>query len=179
MAAFAIVRHQFRGRDGLHALLISPLLLPGVVTGIAMLQFFSMVGLPASFTRLWLAHMVITIPYVVRIVAAVLQGFDRTLEEAALILGANRLQTVLRITLPGIRSGLIAGGIFAFIVSFDNVVISVFLTSPTLVPLPVRIYNFIESSAKPVVASISTIQMVVIAALLLVTDRLLGFSKHI
>ena len=105
--------------------------------------------------------MVVTVPYVVRSVAAVLVGLDRSLEEAARGLGAGPFAMTRLITLPLIKPGVIAGAVFAFILSFDNVVVSIFLTTPRLVPLPIQIYNYVESSAKPIIASISTLQIAV------------------
>jgi putative spermidine/putrescine transport system permease protein len=179
LAAFGLVRYRFPGRDLANALVLSPLLLPGVVTGIALLQFFSLAGVGASFGRLLLSHVIITVPYVVRSVAAVLAGFDRSLEEAAQSLGAHPLRAVLLVTLPVVSAGVLAGAVFAFVTSFDNVVVSIFLASPTLVPLPVRLYNYVESSARPLAAAISTLQIVVIVAVLWLTERVLGFSRSL
>jgi putative spermidine/putrescine transport system permease protein len=179
LAALGIVRYRFPGRDLANSLVLSPLLLPGVITGIALLQFFAMIGVSASFGRLLLGHVIITVPYVVRSVAAVLVGFDRSLEEAAQSLGAHPVRAVLQVTLPVVRAGVIAGAVFAFVTSFDNVVVSIFLTSPTLVPLPVRLYNYVESSARPLAASISTLQILVIVGLLWLTERGLGFSRNL
>lgn len=178
LAAYGLVRYRFPGRDMMNSLVMSPLVLPGIVTGIAMLQFFTLLGGHGSFYRLLIGHVVITVPYVVRAVAAVLHGFDISMEEAAMNLGANRLRTAWYVTLPMLKSGLMAGAIFAFIMSFDNVVVSIFLTTPRIVTLPIVIYNFIEFSGRPIIASISTIQIVVIVALLYVTERMLGFSKY-
>jgi putative spermidine/putrescine transport system permease protein len=179
LGAFALARHRFAGRALLSALVMSPLVLPGLVTGIALLQFFSLFRTESSFARLLLGHVVVTVPYVVRSVGAVLVGFDRSLEEAARGLGASAWTATRLITLPLIRPGLVAGGLFAFILSFDNVVVSIFLTTPRLVPLPIQIYNYVESSARPIIASISTLQIAVIVALVVVAERLVGFSRYV
>src|SRR5262249_35521795 len=179
LAAFALTRHRFRGRALLSALVMSPLVLPGLVTGIALLQFFSLFRTEPSFWRLLIGHVVVTVPYVVRSVGAVLVGFDRSLEEAARGLGADAWTTTRLITLPLIKPGLVAGALFAFILSFDNVVVSIFLTTPRLVPLPIQIYNYVESSARPIIASISTLQIVLIVALLAVAERIVGFSRYV
>jgi len=179
LAAFALARHRFPGRALLSALVMSPLVLPGLVTGIALLQFFSLFRTEASFWRLLIAHAVVTVPYVVRSVGAVLVGFDRSLEEAARGLGADAWTTARLVTLPLVKPGLVAGAIFAFILSFDNVVVSIFLTTPRLVPLPIQIYNYVESSARPIIASISTLQIAVIVALLAVAEKLVGFSRYV
>jgi putative spermidine/putrescine transport system permease protein len=178
-AAFALARHRFRGRALLSALVMSPLVLPGLITGIALLQFFSLFRTEPSFGRLLIGHVVVTVPYVVRSVGAVLVGFDRSLEEAARGLGANAWTATRLITLPLIKPGLLAGAVFAFILSFDNVVVSIFLTTPRLVPLPIQIYNYVESSARPIIASISTLQIAVIVLLLAAAERVVGFSRYV
>jgi len=177
LGALALVRHRFPGRDLLGALVMAPAALPGLVTGIALLQFFSLFRTEPSFWRLLLGHVVVTLPYVVRSVAAVLAGLDRSLEEAARGLGAGPWAVTRLVTLPLIKPGVIAGALFAFILSFDNVVVSIFLTTPRLVPLPTQIYNYVESSARPIIASISTLQIAVIVAMLLLAERLIGFSR--
>jgi putative spermidine/putrescine transport system permease protein len=108
----------------------------------------------------------------------VLAGLDRSLEEAARGLGASPWTATRLVTLPLIKPGVVAGAVFAFILSFDNVVVSIFLTTPRLVPLPIQIYNYVESSARPIIASISTLQIAAIVAMLLVAERLVGFSRH-
>jgi putative spermidine/putrescine transport system permease protein len=179
MGAFALARHRFRGRALLSALVMAPLVLPGLITGIALLQFFSLFRTEPSFFRLFVGHLIVTVPYVVRSVGAVLVGFDTTLEEAARGLGAGPVTATRLITLPLIKPGLIAGALFAFILSFDNVVVSIFLTTPRLVPLPIQIYNYVESSARPIIASVSTLQIVVIVVLVVVAEKLVGFSRYV
>ncbi len=176
--AFALTRHRFPGRGLLSAAVMSPLVLPGLVTGIALLQFFSLFGMQPSFWRLLIGHVVVTVPYVVRSVQAVLVGFDYSLEEAARGLGANAWTASRLVTLPLIKPGVVAGAVFAFILSFDNVVVSIFLTTPRLVPLPIQIYNYVESSAKPIIASISALQIGLIVVLLLAAERLVGFTRY-
>jgi putative spermidine/putrescine transport system permease protein len=178
LGAFALARHRFPGRALLSAMVMSPLVLPGLITGIALLQFFSLFRTEPSFWRLLIGHVVITVPYVVRSVQAVLVGFDRSLEEAARGLGADPWTATRLITLPLIKPGVVAGAVFAFILSFDNVVVSIFLTTPRLVPLPIQIYNYVESSAKPIIASISTLQIALIIVLLLAAEKLVGFSRY-
>ena len=178
MAAFAIVRGRFPGRNTINTLVMSPLTMPGVITGIAMLQFYTWISIGPSLGRLVLGHTIITIPFVVRSVSAVLYGFPLSLEEAGMNLGANRLRTTFLITFPLIRSGLLAGAIFSFIVSFDNVVISIFLVSPLYNTLPITIFNYVTYSAEPIIASISTLQMLLVIVVMVVTEKIMGFSKY-
>ncbi len=178
MAAFALVRGRFPGRNWINTLIMSPLTLPGVVTGIAMLQFYTWISMGPSLGRLVLGHTIITLPYVVRSVSAVLYGFPLSLEEAAMTLGANRLRTTFLVTFPIIRSGLLAGAIFSFIVSFDNVVVSIFLVSPEYNTLPITIFNYVSYSVEPIIASISTVQIIVIVLLMVVMEKLVAFSRY-
>jgi putative spermidine/putrescine transport system permease protein len=178
LGAFALVRQRFPGRALLSALVMAPIALPGLVTGIALLQFFSLLRTEPSLARLLIGHVVVTLPYVVRSVTAVLAGLDRSVEEAARGLGATPWTATRLVTLPLIKPGVIAGAVFSFILSFDNVVVSIFLTTPRLVPLPIQIYNYVESSARPIIASISTVQIGVIVVMLLAAERLVGFSRH-
>ncbi len=178
LGAFALARHRFLGRALLSGLVMAPVVLPGLVTGIALLQFFNLLRSAPSFWHLLVAHVVVTVPYVVRSVGAVLVGFDRTLEEAARGLGAGPWTSTRLVTLPLVKPGIVAGAIFAFILSFDNVVVSIFLATPRLVPLPIQIYNYVESSARPIIASVSTLQIAAIVGLLLVAERLVGFSRY-
>lgn len=179
LCSFALVRFRFPGRDFVSTLALSPLLLPSVVIGVALLQFMSMINMGPSLGRLLLGHVIITTPYVVRAVTATLMGFDLSLEEAAMSLGANRWATTRLVTVPLIKSGLMAGAIFAFIMSFDNVVVSIFLSTPEYTPLPIRIYQYVEFSAKPVVAAISTLQILVIISVMLIMERLIGFTRYL
>ncbi|MBI2371815.1 MAG: ABC transporter permease [Deltaproteobacteria bacterium] len=178
LAAFAIDRYRFPGRDALSAFLLSPLLIPGVVLGIGILIFYASVGLPISVWGFVLAHVLIASPYVVRTVLASLARFDRSLEEAAMSLGADDLRTKRAVTLPAIRPGLLAGGIFAFMTSFDNVPLSVFLATPTVTPLPVKIYADLDSHGiDPVFTAVSTVLIVGTLALVLLLDRYVGLER--
>lgn len=179
LGAFALVRYRFPGRGFLTVFVLSPLLLPGVVTGVALLQFLSAIGARPSFTRLLLAHVVIVTPYVIRAVTASLVGVNTELEEAAMTLGANRWTVTHLITLPLIRSAVIAGAIFAFIASFDNVAVSIFLSTPEFTPLPILLYQYVEATGTPVVAAVSTLQILLIAGLMLALERFVGLSGHV
>ncbi|HZS33088.1 MAG TPA: ABC transporter permease [Methylomirabilota bacterium] len=178
LGAFALVRHRFPGRRLLGALVMAPVALPGLVTGIALLQFFSLLRTEPSIARLLAGHVAVTVPYVVRSVAAALAGVDRTLEDAARGLGASPWTATRLVTLPLVKPGLVAGAVFSFILSFDNVAVSLFLTTPRLVPLPIQIYNYVESSARPIIASISTLQVAIVVMLLAIAERVVGFSRR-
>ncbi len=176
-AAMALAQHRFPGRDALNSFLLSPLMVPTVVTGISLLYFLSMIGLASTVTAIILGHVIVTIPYVVRTVSASLVGFDQSLERAAMNLGANRVQTFLRIRLPLIAPGITAGGIFAFIMSLDELTVTLFVSGPKLATLPIRIYNHITYITDPLVAAVSTVIVAATFIGVLLLDRLVGLDK--
>jgi putative spermidine/putrescine transport system permease protein len=178
-AAYALLRRAVPGGEAISALLMAPLIFPGVVVGVALLQFYSLIGLSATFTGLAFAHMVITIPYVVRAILASLAGTDPNLEDAACVLGANRLVAFVKVTLPLIRPGVVAGGLFSFIVSFDNVPVSIFLLGVRQTTLPVKIFTAIEYGVDPTIAAVSTMLIIVTGLFLIVAERWIGFHRFV
>jgi putative spermidine/putrescine transport system permease protein len=170
-AAMAIVRHRFPGRSGLAALLASPLMMPHVVIGVALLRFLSGYGLAGSFGGLVAAHIVVVTPYMIRLVSASLAGLDPRLERAAEGLGAGRWTVFRRITLKLIMPGLAGGWVLAFITSFDELTVSLFLASPSETPLAVRLFTHIDQMTDPLVASVSAALIVSTVLLLAVIDR--------
>jgi putative spermidine/putrescine transport system permease protein len=179
LASLAIVRHSFRGKTVVENIFMMPIILPTVVTGVAMLQFFSILGYHDFWMRLILGHVVITIPYTIRSISANLYGFNRRLEEASFILGANRFQTFKNILLPLIKPGLIAGSLLAFIISFDNVTVSLFLLGSKTVTLPVRIMLYLDWSFNPSVAAISTVLIVLTVITIIIAERIVGLANII
>jgi putative spermidine/putrescine transport system permease protein len=176
MAAFALVRYRVPCRNAVRTVLMSPMVLPGVVLGIGFLIFFSRMRAIHTFGSLFLAHLMVTLPYVIRTVSATLVGFPRVLEEAGASLGASPLSVFRTVTLPIAKPGILAGAIFAFIVSFDELVISIFLTGPKLSTLPVEIYNYIEFTSDPTIAAISAILVVLTVTAVSLLERFVGFS---
>lgn len=177
LAALALVRFRFRGRDALNTFFLSPLMIPGVILGIALLQFYARAGITKTPFSLVFGHLVITIPYVVRLVSASLAGLDRTLELAAMNLGATPWQTFRRVTLPLAAPGILAGAAFAGITSFDDVSIALFLASPHSVTLPVRIFTYIEQTFDPLVTAVCSVLILIAAALVVVIERSLGLAR--
>jgi putative spermidine/putrescine transport system permease protein len=178
-ASFALIRRRIPGAAVISALLNAPLVFPAVVVGVALLQFYAMVRLNGTFVGLALAHMVITLPYVVRAVTASLQGIDPELEHAARVLGASGPVAFFTVTLPLIRPGVAAGALFAFIVSFDNVPVSIFLLGAGQMTLPVKIFSAIEYGVDPSIAAISTLLIVVTGLGLAVAERWIGFHRFV
>ncbi|WP_372624995.1 ABC transporter permease [Falsiroseomonas sp.] len=175
--SYALVRRIVPGRALISSLVMSPLVFPGIVIGVALLQFYSALGLAGTFAGLVLAHIVITVPYVVRTTLASLHGLDAELEDAACTLGATRFDAFRLVTLPLLRPGLAAGGLFAFITSFDNVPVSIFLTGVTSTTLPVKLFTAIEFGVDPSVAAISSLMIVTTGLTLVLAERWIGFHR--
>lgn len=176
-AGLAIARHSFRGRDALNGLFLSPLIIPHLVLGVALLRTFSLIGATGSFVWLALAHVVIITPYALRLVLASVEGSDRSAEQAALSLGASQATVFRRITLPMILPGVTGGWLLAFINSFDEVTMSIFVTAPSTVTLPVRMYMYATESIDPLMAAVSALMVAVTAVAMLVLDRVYGLDK--
>lgn len=176
MASLALYRHEFRGKKILQALLFPPIAIPWLITGTAMLIFFFGVGIGRGLVAILLGHVALALPYVIVVVSARLQTFAPELEEAARSLGANQWQVTMRVTLPWIMPGVIAGGLFAFAVSFDQFVVSYFLSTPGQTTLPVEIYAAIRKGFTPEINAVSTIIIVVSMALMLLTARFFKFG---
>jgi len=173
-AALAIVRRRFAGAAGLEAFLLSPLSLPTIILAIGLLFFAARIGLGGSFAALLAGHVVITVPYVLRTVVAVYAGLNRELEEAALTLGADPVRGFFLVTLPMLRPGILAGAIFAFLMSFDEVAVALLLSNTDTTTLPVSILSYLVYDYDPAVAAISTIQIAIVVVVLLVLERLFG-----
>lgn len=177
--ALSLARYRFKGREALSAFMLSPILFPTIVLGLALLVFFSQIGLSGSFLGLVIAHSVLTTPFVIRLVMASLGEFDPAVEEASRNLGAGWWRTFLQVTLPLIRPGVLAGAVFAFIISFDELVVTLFLAGPDMTTLPVRIYTFVEFSSEPTISAISTV--LIVAWMLIgipVYTRFLSIKHH-
>ncbi len=176
-AGLAITRYSFAGRDALNALFLSPLIIPHLVLGVALLRLFSLTGASGSFFWLVLAHVVIVTPYVLRLVVAASSGADLSCEQAARSLGASDLTVFRRVTLPMILPGVSGGWLLAFINSFDEVTMSIFITAPSTVTLPVRMYMYATESIDPLMAAASALMVAFTAAVMVLLDRLYGLDK--
>jgi putative spermidine/putrescine transport system permease protein len=182
-ASIGLARYKLRGGEALTTLLMSPLIVPSVVIGTALyiafveLEIATELPLTGSLIGLVLAHVLVTIPWTVRLLTASLMSFDRSLEEAAMNLGANRWRTLIRITLPVIRPAVVAAALFSFVVSFGNLEISLFLVGPGETTLPIAILQYLEWKIDPTVAAISLIQIVIVAGGMLITNRFVRLSQ--
>src|SRR3954470_20371764 len=176
-AALALDRYEFRGRGALNALFLSPLMIPHLVLGVALLRLFALIGATGSFVWLTLGHIVVVTPYVLRLVLAALSGLDRSAEHAAVTLGASSWIVFRRITVPMILPGITGGWLLAFINSFDELTMSIFVTSPATVTLPVRMYMYATESIDPMMAAVSALMVAVTAVTMIVLDRIYGLDR--
>jgi putative spermidine/putrescine transport system permease protein len=176
-AALALARHSFPGRQAFNALLMSPLIVPHLVLGVALLRLFALLEVRGSSTWLTLAHVVIVTPYALRLMLAALAGADPSLEQAARSLGAGRFTVFRRVTLPLMLPGVTGGWLLAFINSFDEVTMSIFITSPQTVTLPVRMYMLATESIDPMMAAVSALIVALTAVVMFALDRLYGLDK--
>lgn len=178
-ASYAIFRKLVPGSEALTSLLMAPLIIPSVVIGVAMLQFFTLIGMRGSFWVLIIAHVVITVPYIIRSALASLSGIDLSVEEASRVLGADGFTTFRLITLPLIKPGLVAGALFAFVTSMENVPVTIFLAGPRDTTLPILIFTSVEMGVNPSVAAVSTLLIIATAVVLLIAERWTGFHRFV
>ena len=167
LAALGLVRGRFPGKSIANALILSPLIVPVFIIAIGFFAFYSIVRLTGSLPGLVLTHTALAVPFVIINVGAVLRTMDRNLEMAAASLGANPVQTFWRVTFPIILPGVFAGALFAFITSWDEVVVSIFMTSARFRTLPVEMWEQVRQVVDPTVAAVATVVMVVTTTLLL------------
>ncbi|WP_316201773.1 MULTISPECIES: ABC transporter permease [unclassified Bradyrhizobium] len=176
-AALAISRYRFRGRDALSALFLSPLMIPHVVLGIAFLRFFTSVGVGGTFVALVIAHVVVVFPFALRLTLAAVTGMDRSIEMAAVSLGADGWTMFRRVTLPAILPGIVSGWMLAFIQSFDDLTMTVFLATPGTETLPVRMFLYIQDNIDPLVTSVSASVIAITMTVLIVLDCVYGLDR--
>jgi putative spermidine/putrescine transport system permease protein len=176
-AAIALARGRFPGRETAVAFLTSPLMLPGLVLGIALLQAFRFAGLRDVWTSLVLAHVVLTMPYVVRTLFSSLTLFDFSLIDAARTLGCSYPQAIVRVLLPNLAPACLTAGIFAFLASMDNYAISIFFTNAWTKTLPIQMLNYVDEQPDPTIAAISSLLIVLVLVLLLICERVVGLRR--
>lgn len=177
--AYALVRFRFRGQDTLEVAFSSPAIVPGLVIGFALLRYFVLVSDFPVLLGLYLGHTAILFPYTVRVVSGSLRNLELAIEEAAISLGASRLRSFLLIVLPNVRAGIVAAFILAFITSFNNVPVSLFLTGPGVATLPIQMLIYMEYYFDPTIAALSSLLIVFTVAVVLLTERTLGLSSRI
>lgn len=182
-AALCVARYRFVGREALNSLLLLPLVVPGIVLGTSIYVFHVEVQIATelpilgSTVGLIAGHILLVIPWCVRLVTASLAGFDRSIEEAAQSLGATPIKTFFRVTLPTIRPGIVAAGLFGFVVSFGNLEMTLFLVGAGRTTLPIAILQYLEWKIDPTIAAVSVLQISLIGTAMIVTDRFVKLSR--
>jgi putative spermidine/putrescine transport system permease protein len=176
-AALALSRGQVPGGQPIQAVLLSPLIFPVLITGFALLKFLSTMQMQNAAINLFFGHVLITSPYVVRTALASMLLVDRSLEEAASTLGASRWRLFWLVTLPQIAPGVIAGALFAFMVSFDDYPLSMWLSNAQTMPLPVLLYNDMQNIYDPSIAAMASLMILIGAMLVIALEKLVGLRR--
>ncbi|MDC0610943.1 ABC transporter permease [Vibrio sp.] len=177
-ASFALVRGKFKGRDYLYSFFTMPMIVPVVIIGIAMYGVFLSLGMTGTLFAYVVSHIIIAIPFSIISIINSLRLFDKSIEDAAVICGASRLQAIIKITLPVIKPGVISGALFAFLASWDEVVISIMMASPELKTLPVTMWSTLRQDLSPVIAVASTLLIILSIAIMVVTHLLKKFNNR-
>lgn len=182
--AYALNRFSFPGKDALQAGTFLPLMVPQIILGLALLLYLNELRLVGSLFGLSVGLGVIATPYAVQTMLATMHNFDNAVEEAAMNLGADEIQTFVRVTLPGILPGVLTAAILTFIVSYANLTVSIFLQGPGNIPIPARIYSQMQYGASPSIAAVATINIILVVIAVVIVERMfgaaeaLGFTGH-
>ncbi len=172
LLALALARQRFRGRRALEGFLYVPIVTPEIVTGISLLLLFALLKFPLGLATITIAHVAFCISFVVIVVLARIQGMDENLEEAAMILGADEITTFWKVTVPQLWPGILSGALLAFTMSFDDFVITSFVSGPGSSTLPIVVYGMVRKNVEPSINAISTIILLATAILIYLADRL-------
>lgn len=182
-AGIGLARHRFRGRSVLSTLLLAPLTVPGIAIGLGiyvgavLIEERTAWPLSGSIPVMVAAHVLIALPWVVRLCLAALANHDPAAEEAASSLGASPWQVIWRVTLPAMRGGIVAGALFAFIVSFENLEMTLFLTAPGVTTLPISVLQYLQYHIDPLVAAVAVAQVALVGGALILLDRSVPIAR--
>ncbi len=176
--AYANVRYKYKGKNFVELIFSSPAIIPGLVIGFALLRFFIYVAHVPITLGLYLGHTAILFPYTVRVVSASLRNFDLSVEEAAVSLGSNPLGAFFRVVFPNIQAGVAAAFILAFITSFNNVPLSLFLTGPGVSTLPIQMLVYMEYYYDPTISALSSLIIILTIIIVQSAEKVLGISKY-
>jgi len=168
-AAYGLVRGRIRRKDGLYAFFISPMIVPNIVFALALYYLFSRLRMVGNMWSLVLGHTVLALPPVIIVLSASLQSVDYTLEQAAMIHGARRLRAFFEVTLPLILPGMVTAALFAFLVSFDDLLIALFLSGSRAVTLPKRMWDGVRLEIDPTVAAVALLVVLLPTVILIMT----------
>lgn len=174
--AYVLSRFDFKGKSLVKSIFITPVIVPGIVLGFSLMNFLIIKYDLPVFTSLLLGHIVIILPYIIRVISSSLESFDYSIEEAAISLGCNQIKAFCMIVLPNITSGVLAGFILAFINSFNNVPMSIFLIGPGVSTLPIQMMSYVEYYFDPTIAALSVVLMIITAVLMFIVERTLGLN---
>ncbi len=178
-AAYALARRVFRGQEWVRTVLTLPIIVPGIIVGLALLNHLVLVfDLPVTASLLF-GHTALLVPYTVRVVSGSLQNLRPDIEDAAITLGATRLRAFWLVVVPNIRGGLASAAVLAFITSFNQVPVSLFLSGPGVSTLPIEMLAYMETSYDPSIAALSTLMVLATVALVVFMERLFGFTRHV
>lgn len=176
LASLALVRGSFKGREVLRAFFLTPMVLPVVIVAVALYAAFLRLGLNGTLVGFVIAHVIVALPFAIITITGALETFDPAIEDAAILCGASPWEARLRVTLPGIRHGLFSAAIFSFLISWDEVVLAIFMASPSLQTLPVKVWTTLRQDLTPVIAAASTL-LVALTVLLMIAAAVLRKGK--
>ena len=176
-AAYGLSRYNFKGKAAIKSFFFSPLIVPGVVVGFSLFQFLLVKLNLSVYMSLFIGHTLVIIPYIIRVIGSSLEGFDYSIEEAAMSLGCKKSQTFFKVVLPNITSGVMAAFMLAFINSFNNVPVSMFLTGPGVSTLPITMMNYVEYNYDPTVSALSVILMILTIVIMYILEKTLGLNN--
>lgn len=176
-AAYGLSRYDFKGKGIIKSFFFSPLIIPGIVVGFSLFQFLIAKLNLSVYLSLFIGHTLVIVPYIIRVIGSSLEVFDYSIEEAAMSLGCKKSLTFFRVVLPNITSGVMAAFMLAFINSFNNVPVSMFLTGPGVSTLPITMMNYVEYNYDPTVSAISVLLMLLTVVIMYIVEKTLGLSN--
>ena len=177
-SAYALSRYNFMGKRIVETFLTLPVIVPGMVAGLTLLRIFVMMNLFSIKTTLLIGHTIIVLPYSIRITRTALENLPTDIEEAAISLGASKLKAFFLTVLPNIKTGIVASFILMFIISFNNVPISLFLTGPGVNMLPIVMMSYMEYYYDPSIAALSTLLILLTFGIVILSQKLLGITRY-
>ncbi len=176
LVSLALVRGKFRGRAVLRAFFLTPMILPVIIVAVALYAAFLRLGLNGTLIGFVIAHLIVALPFSIITITGALETFDPAIEDAAILCGASPWEARFRVTLPAISHGLFSAGIFSFLISWDEVVLAIFMASPNLQTLPVKVWTTLRQDLTPVIAAASTL-LVALTVLLMIAAALIRKGK--
>lgn len=173
-AALGLSRRDFIGRRPLESVFLSPMFVPGVIVGLALYLYFAQLSLTGTTISLVIAHILVASPFVVLTVSSGIRNINQDLEVASTVMGASPIYTLRRVTIPLLLASIVVGGLFAFLISFDEIVITHFLANTRIQTLPVKMYNDVQWLVSPILAAVSTLLILASVIVCVVAAKLQG-----